>query len=88
MPIHSHSPFVEYALPNPPYQYVSGILFFGFDITTNIAMLLSETLPSSLASHTSEEIQTNRVRNLVDLPHEQYHAEWSSTLLMDPDDYT
>ena len=54
----------------------------------NLTMSSSVTLPSSYLFPTSEEIQIDIIRNLFDTLHEQYHTDWTSTLLMNSDDYS
>ena len=54
----------------------------------NLTMSSSVTLPTSYVFPTSEEIEIDRIRNLVDTLHEQYHSDWTSTLLMDFNDYS
>ena len=54
----------------------------------NVTMMPSNILPASSTSSSTDEIRINKIRNLVDTLHEQYHSEWSSTLIIDYDQYS
>ena len=53
----------------------------------NLTMSSSETSTYSQEFPVLEEIQIDRVRNLVNTLHKQYHADLISTLLMDTNEY-
>ena len=54
----------------------------------HVTMMSSNILAASSISSSSDEIQINKIRELVDTLHDQYNSAWKSTLILDSDHYT
>ena len=54
----------------------------------HVTMMSSNILAASSISSSSDEIQINKIRELVDTLHDQYNSAWESPLILDSDHFT